>query len=244
MQSESAGHSKKIHPNLKDSELAKAYANLALAYGNIGDYENQLEFNLKALAIFEKIYDSSSVVMEWHYGNLASTYGNLGDHQKQVEFSLKKLAALEQQPWFSSSLNSTDFYMSLATAYGKLGVHQKYLEFNLKALGIRKKILRADHPYLATSYNNTGYAYIKLRLLPQAKACFEASEKINPSSHVFRNWAMYYALQNDKPRALENLQKAVELGYNDLEGIETDNSLESIRGEEVYKELVEQLKKR
>ena len=138
-----------------------------------------------------------------------------------------------------------NLYINLGAAYSNLGDHQKQLEFNLKALAIREKIrLQSGNPLLATSYNNTGYAYIKLRLLPQAKACFEASEKINPSSHVFRNWAMYYALQNDKPRALENLQKAVELGYDDLKWIETDDSIESLRGEEAYKELVEHLKKR
>ncbi len=41
----------------------------------------------------------------------------------------------------------------------------------------------------------------------------------------------------------KNFPKIGTLRYKDLKWIETDDSLESIRGEQGYKEIVEQLKK-
>jgi hypothetical protein len=42
---------------------------------------------------------------------------------------------------------------------------------------------------------------------------------------------------------MDNLKKAVEMGYNNLNWILTDSSLENIRSEKGYKEIVEQLQK-
>jgi len=222
--------------------LATSYNNLAFTYGKLGDYQKQLEFNQKALAIREKNLPANHPDLSWTYFNLAWTYYNIGDYQKHSDLRDKALVVLEKVIPIMHP-NWTKIYDNLGFASSNFGDYQKQLEFRLKALSIREKILPSDHPDLAWSFNDTGCAYAKLHQFPQAKDYFEKYQAINSSGRVFRNWAMYYALQNDKTKAIENLQKAISLGYKDLKWIETDDSLESIRGEQAYKEIVEQLKK-
>ncbi|MBK7937114.1 MAG: tetratricopeptide repeat protein [Lewinellaceae bacterium] len=223
------------HPN-----LATSYNNLAKAYGDLGDYQKQLEFNLKSLVIKEKTLPENHPNLAISYSNLAVTYSNLNEHQKALEYNLRSLAIREKNlP--SDHPDLAALYNNTAIKYGNTGDNHKKLEFNLKALAIREKTLPAEHPDLATSYNNTGLTYAKLRQFPEAKTYFEKYQAIGPSGRAYRNWALYHALQNDKLKAMENLQKAVDLGYNDLKWITTDESLEGIRDWAAYKVIVEQL---
>ena len=53
---------------------------------------------------------------------------------------------------------------------------------------------------------------------------------------------MYYALKNDREKALQNLENAILYGYTNLDWITTAKSLAAIRDDERYKRLVEGLK--
>ncbi len=54
---------------------------------------------------------------------------------------------------------------------------------------------------------------------------------------------MCYALQGDKEKALMNLQKAVKLGYNDIKWFKTDDSMDGLRSEAVFIEIIKKLEK-
>ena len=109
---------------------------------------------------------------------------------------------------------------------------------------IREAILDSQHPDLATSYNNIGLAYARNEQLKKAKIYVVKYEAIaKKKGEVYRNWAMYHALQGDTIKALEFLEKAIDEGYKDLKWITTDSSLESLRKEKKYLELVEKLTK-
>jgi len=54
---------------------------------------------------------------------------------------------------------------------------------------------------------------------------------------------MYYALQNDTNNALTNLQKAIDLGFDDLEWLKTDDSMDGLRNEKGFIEMIEGLGK-
>ena len=54
---------------------------------------------------------------------------------------------------------------------------------------------------------------------------------------------MYYALQDEKEKAIEQLKKAIELGYNDIEWFETDDSINNLRKEKEFQILMKILKK-
>ena len=130
-------------------------------------------------------------------------------------------------------------------AFNSRGLCHYYLKNYEQAISDYQNAFLYDSTLKQTSYlNNLGTAYVKKKDYLIAKENFDFFEKLDPKNgRVYRNWAMYYALQNNKPLALENLQKAISLGYKDLKWIETDDSLESIRGEKGYKDIIEQLNK-
>ena len=88
-------------------------------------------------------------------------------------------------------------------------------------------------------------AYSKNGQFDNAEHAFQECQMLFPDSgRTYRNWAMFYAVKGDKEKALANLQNAIELGYDDLEWITTDDSLESIRKEKVYFQIVSELQKK
>lgn len=82
--------------------------------------------------------------------------------------------------------------------------------------------------------------------LPLAVICFELAVKssaghpMNPAEYY--NLAAAYALWGKTKDALKNLRRAVEKGYDDLDFLEDDRDLDSLRGTEEYKSLVNRLK--
>lgn len=59
---------------------------------------------------------------------------------------------------------------------------------------------------------------------------------------VYFNLACFRAKAGDKKRALASLRTAVDKGFRQVEVIETDSDLESLRGEKDYQKLVEELR--
>lgn len=53
---------------------------------------------------------------------------------------------------------------------------------------------------------------------------------------------MYHALKGEKEEAIQNLQKAVGLEYNDLKFLESDDSMDVLREDIPFKELLEKVK--
>jgi len=228
-----------LHP-----DLATSYNNIGGTYGDLGDHEKALEYKEKALEICKQVLPPLHTNLARSNNNVGVAYGDLGNHEKSLEY-LEKALGIRMQvlPPLHPDLASS--YNNIGGTYGNLGNHEKALEYLKIALGIRKQVLPPLHPDLASSYNNIGYSYAKLGRLLEAKDYFEKSQETNfKRGHAFRNWSMYHALQNNTALALENLQKAVDLGFDDLEWITTDDSLDSIRNEQAYLDIVEQLKKK
>jgi len=82
----------------------------------------------------------------------------------------------------------------LGGLFGGLGELDKYLAFALKAVAIREKVLPADHPYLAQSYNNLAEAYGALgdhqKRLEYHRKALAIREKGLPAEHP--NLALSY----------------------------------------------------
>lgn len=73
---------------------------------------------------------------------------------------------------------------------------------------------------------------------------FEIATEIAPNNpRLFFSLACAQALAGQKGRALQTLRRAIEKGFKDLESITTNRALDSLRGEAVYIEIVNSLKK-
>ena len=124
-----------------------------------------------------------------------------------------------------------------------MGQYETPLEHLRKALTIRWEALPEDHPDLAKTYGSLGSDYAKNGDLEQAKQAFEEYERLFPNrGETYRNWALYHALRGEDEKVLVSLQKAVELGYDNLRWIEKEEAFEGLRETEAYKELIRELR--
>jgi tetratricopeptide (TPR) repeat protein len=210
------------HPSLGGS-----YNNLAAIYQDLGHYQKALIAQQKALKIFEAIVEPEHTFLATSYFNLATIYQALGQYKEALQ-----------------NLDTVTKYQKNAKAFYLKGFYYYKLKQYQKATKTYQKVIEIDStlkpkPY----YNNIGLAYAKNHQFPEAKAAFTEYQKLYPKNgQPYRNWAMYYALQNQKEKALENLEKAIALGYKDLKWLETDDSMEGLRNEPRFKVLLEKLR--
>ena len=210
----------KLEASMPDStNLAIAYNNLGNTYGNLGDHEKELEYQLKDLAILKKVLPENHPMLAISYNNVGTAYGNFAKHERALEYKLKALAIFEKVlPRNHPNLAAS--YNNVGTTYGKFGNHEKALEYKLKALAIRMAVLSGNHLSLATSYNNVGYTYGDLgdhekELEYQLKA-LAIMERALPLDHpslvvLCGNIAMTYARLDDYDRALSYIRRAVQI---------------------------------
>ena len=199
--------------------LAAAYNNVGSTYGDLGDHKKALEYQLKALAIKEKVLPQDHPDLASSYNNVGMTYGDLGDRHKALEHMLKGLEIYEKvltqdHPDLASSYNNAGM------TYSDLGDHQKALEYMLKGLEIRVKVLPAEHPDLASSYNNVGSIYGDLgdhnRAMEYQLKALEIFEKVLPPEHPslavsYNNVGITFAYLELRSKAVEYLEKAMEI---------------------------------
>ena len=185
------------------NNLATGYNNVGMTYGDLGDHKQALEYQLKALAIFERVLPPEHPDLATSYNNVGYTHGELGDHEKDLEYNLKALGIRERVlPPEHPSLATS--YNNVGVSYDELGDHKQALEYKLKALGIWERVLPPDHPDLAIGYLSAGYTYGKLgnheKELEYDLKALGIRERVLPGNHPslalsFNNIAWtYYAL--------------------------------------------------
>ena len=155
-----------------------------------------------------------------------------------LEYHLKGVKILEQ---VLDSLHPhlAIFYNNIAGTYYELGNYKKAIRDYRKVAEVNRNLKKIAY------YNNIGKAYVKNKQFKEAYSAFERHEKLYPNEgRSYRNWAMYYALKGKKGEALSNLQKAIELGYKNMKWLKTDDSMDSLRKEQKFIDLIQQLEKR
>ena len=86
------------------------------------------------------------------------------------------------------------------------------------------------------AYVNLSTAYLRAGKYDQALDALKSLEKIDPASALMHyNLACYYSLTEKPQASLKAMQKTVELGYKDFQGIRTDPDLENLRNSGEFK---------
>ena len=205
----------KYQPN--SNGLASSYLNLAKTYEALGDNELALEYQLKALEIFERTLPSNHPYIAASYNNAGVNFGALGDHEKEQEYLLKALAIWEQvlpsnHPHLAASYNNIGCY------YDDWGDHEKALEYKRKALTIKRQELPANHPQLAIAYISMGYTCGEMgnhrEALDYDIKGLAILEQVLPENHPdlasgYNNVGCIYDNLGDHQKALEYKLKAL-----------------------------------
>ena len=133
-----------------------------------------------------------------------------------------------------------EFGTEKAAIYNWIGLCYYYQKDYSKAIKYYEKSYQAGFEDEYIYLNNTGMAYAKMGQYDEAKAKFERLEELLPEEGLaYRDWAAYYALKGEPEKALDNLEKAIELGYDNWEWVETDDSLDELREHPRYQALLE-----
>jgi tetratricopeptide (TPR) repeat protein len=217
--------------------LATFYHTLALILQSMGDYLKALEAQQRAIAIREKVLGFDHPDLGISYRNIASTFASQGQIDTAIVYNQRALAILRkklppQHPYIASAeANGAHFHrLNGDRFYGSLD-YQKAID----AYSMAYCLDSVEATYL----DNTGIIFAKLGDFQKAKSQLVRLERLQPDSCLsFRAWAVYYALMGDLEKSLDNLEKAIQLGYNDWEWIKTEEALGSIRNTDRYKTIM------
>ncbi len=198
--------------NFYKIKQGNVFANTGYDLMNKGILANAIEFDLKAL----KIYEEYNCITE-----LGETQSNIGYlYQQQKDFN-------RAEKYYSLALNNfklSKFEEGIATSYNNLGyvskVQGKYVNAKIyytKSIEIAAKI--NDLEGLAGSTNNLGLVYRKLNDDNNALACYKKSinlfEQIDDKEGLLfalNNISNVYKKQGNYKDAIEFSDKAFEIG--------------------------------
>ena len=173
--------------------IAHALNNLGLAWRDLGDVRQAVDFFERALEIKEQVYHETpnhpDIAMALN--NLGGAWSDLGDGRKAVSFYDRALEIYEQvhketpnHPDIAIALNN------LGAAWSDLGDGRKAISCYERALAVFEQVYQTtpNHPEIASILNNLGNAWSALgdghkavSFLKRALAIFEQVYKETPN---------------------------------------------------------------
>jgi len=101
------------------------------------------------------------------------------------------------------------------------------------------------NPYLVECLNYLGNAYTTKGMYQEGLEVDKKLAKLRPEdSVIIYNLACSYSLTHEVSLAISALEKAIDLGYDDIEQIENDSDINNLRDDKRYKDLMEILRKK
>ncbi len=203
-----------------DPSMSVAYHNRGNAFNRMGEYD-------KAILNYQKAIELNPNEPVF-YRVKAYAFRN----------SEKYLEAIKE---FTNSINIDPDFMRNYKDRGFVYLMSEDYENAINDLTLYLKIKKND----AYGYNNLAYCYLKINQTKLAYQMLFNSESLNnKNSWLYRNKSCYYSLLGNNDLALQNFEKAIELGYEDLEWIETEELLNPIRREPRFQQAVLKLNKK
>ncbi|NNF36353.1 MAG: tetratricopeptide repeat protein [Saprospiraceae bacterium] len=246
-------------PETNISSLGNSYFNIGSTYDLLDRPAKALDYYLKAGKMMESNKDLDRNSLAWLFNAMANlyAYSKIYDQGKALFYFNKSIDIYKESDHPNKENVSANLYRFKAGNAFMLKNYEEALKEHLAIVEIDEK--RADWtniglcyyyssmypeaieayiksaaftPEIKSSYfyNNIGMAYAKNGKFEDAFHAFAKNEELFPKEgRTFRNWALYYALQGEKEKAIESLEKAVDLGFKDKDWLETDESMDPLR---------------
>lgn len=236
----------------KDADALTA-KRIATCYDELGDYASAINYLDEAIEMDSTRYDL--------FQQRAETYNNMGNKQKAIADMSKFVQAYPeyyggyyQRGWFKDHAGDwdgalEDYEMTIA-----LNPDYHYVYLNRGTLNLLqgnteeayadfRKIVEIETD--PSKYTCVFYAYHYLGNDAKAKECMDVAISNRQDKGVYYEAACLYSLMNEKEKALEYLQKSLEMGYcARMYHIKHDRDLNNIRNTEKYKLLIAEYEKK
>lgn len=196
--------------------ISYSYGNIGLVYRKMENIPKAIEYYNKSLFIKTKLNDKKGMAIT--YGNLGSIYVKIDSIKLALNFfnnALKLNEQIDNREGYGYALHN------IGDALIIQGEYYKALDFLLRALNIRTEI--GDEKGQISSLYSIAEAYFKLgnseQFIDYAIKCYEKAQQSNQQEILLKLTYLYYEFyqsKNNNAKALEYLEKYVEL-KNDIE---------------------------
>ena len=202
--------------DVENGDMGRLYNKVGVAYDDLCNHTEALEYYNKALEIFEKVYGEEHPSTATSYNNIGYVYDDLGNHTKALEYYSKDLAICKKV-YGENHPDTATSYNNIGAVYKTLCKYTEALEYYNKALAIKEKIY-GEHPDTAISYNNIGAVYKTLgnytEVLEYFSKALAIKEKIYGEEHPstatsYNNIGAVYDTIGNYTEALEYYNKAL-----------------------------------
>ncbi|MEW6078985.1 MAG: tetratricopeptide repeat protein [Thermodesulfobacteriota bacterium] len=229
-------------------EFVNAHLNLGIAMMRLGRTDEAIKSNLRALEIHP--------YLDKAFNNLGNAWFIKGDTELALAYFNKTLAV---NPYHQGAIANIKTIERVVSKYGReidrlktaaqaqpensqlayeTGQISQAAGMTDQAVFWYENALTLE-PDRALYLNALGNAYADAGRIGDAAEIFEKlATQISNKATVFYNLACLYARLNEKEKALEKLQEAVENGYNNWNHLEADKDLENISDTTYYQTLL------
>ncbi|WP_207680024.1 adenylate/guanylate cyclase domain-containing protein [Desulfonema magnum] len=192
-------------------EKANALHNIGVAYKNLSNYDNALQYHLNALKIREAAGDKKAIADSLHYIGVVYDYSNNFDKALEYHFSALKIRKeIGYRKGIANSLHN------IGVINHRLNHYTKALKYYLNALKIREEI--GDKKAIAGSLNNIGVIYKNiinyvrsLEYYLKALKMFEELDDKYETANISNNIGELYLKLKDYDKAFSYLEKALKI---------------------------------
>ena len=197
-----------------------------------GQLDSAIIYENRAYAIFQEKLPDDHPYLKISEDNFAFLYPKraaqrrlTGQYQLAIEDYLQALN-------YSSEEGMLHF--QLGVSYLKIDSFQNaitHYQLSYRARGITL------HQYLSS----VSLAFSKLGRLSEAENCLMQLEQMMPDNDLpYRSWCLFYSLKGELDTALDNLEKAIQLGYDNWEWLRNEAALDPLRDHPRFQALLEQ----
>lgn len=233
---------------VKEKAYGKNHPNLGYSYGNLGyiylkmeNFSQALAYTEKGIEICQQSFPESHPMLKQQFTNKMEIYltrSQKAIDEKNFDFALNDLDSI--------TMFADTSYGNLFKTYYNIGICHLNLLNHIEAIkNFQMAAILAPELKKGGYFNNIGLAYAKSFQFDEAKLAFLEYEKIFPDKiETHCNWFIFYVLQKQNMQAFSHLQKALDLGFDDVDWLKTEKGLKDIRREKKFKQMLKDLEKK